>query len=238
MLQSGRLAQVSGVGQERLRGKNPMVKRTIGVLVFAAATCTVIVAAADGSRFLRRPLGVAFLGLWSLWWLVIALGRRRGAPSSYNRSQRGIIALGIVALVALFALAPWEYGHFDGPIPRNGPLAWAGLGLFAAGIILQCTALWSLRGLYTTRLGMQPGHRLVTSGPYRWLRHPGYLSNLVCLAGISLALSSLIALATTVLVVPLVLRRIEREEEMLLAELGEVYRVYQSKTRRLIPRLY
>jgi protein-S-isoprenylcysteine O-methyltransferase Ste14 len=40
------------------------------------------------------------------------------------------------------------------------------------------------------------------------------------------------------MVVPLVLRRIEREEEMLLAELGEAYRVYQSKTRRLIPQLY
>jgi hypothetical protein len=96
-----------------------MVERTIGVLVFAGTTCVVIVAAAGGSRFLQRPLGGVFLGLWSLWWLVIALGRRRGAPPPYNHSQRGIMALGIVALLALFALAPWECGHFDGPIPRR-----------------------------------------------------------------------------------------------------------------------
>jgi protein-S-isoprenylcysteine O-methyltransferase Ste14 len=216
-----------------------MIARLIGVLIFATMTCVVIVVAGGGEAFLRRPVGVTYLALWAVWWLAIALGRRRGAPSAYDRSQRTIVALGVVALVGLIVVTPWEYAHLAGPIPRNGPLAWAGLLLFAAGIALQVAAFWALRGLYTTRLGVQPGHRLVTSGPYRLVRHPGYLSNLLCMTGIGLALSSLVAIGATIFVVPLILRRIASEEAMLLAEFGAEYRAYQQRTtKRLVPGVY
>jgi protein-S-isoprenylcysteine O-methyltransferase Ste14 len=216
-----------------------MIARLIGVLIFAAITCVVIVVAGGGEAFLRRPVGAVYLALWAVWWLAIALGRRRGAPSAYDRSQRTIMALGIVALVGLIVVTPWEYAYLAGPIPRDGPLAWAGLLLFAAGIVLQVAAFWALRGLYTSRLGVQPGHRLVTNGPYRLVRHPGYLSNLLCLTGIGLALSSLVALGATICVVPLILRRIASEEAMLLAEFGAEYRAYQQQTtKRLLPGVY
>ncbi len=120
----------------------------------------------------------------------------------------------------------------------SGSLAWAGLVVFALGIVLQVTAFWALRGLYTSRLGIQPKHHLVSSGPYRWIRHPGYLSNILCLAGIGLALSSVIGLAVSLAVIPLILARVEREEAMLAAEFGDAYRQYQSRTRRFIPGLY
>jgi protein-S-isoprenylcysteine O-methyltransferase Ste14 len=216
-----------------------VIARLIGVLIFAAITCVVIVVAGGGEAFLQRPVGAAYLALWAVWWLAIALGRQRGAPSTYDRSQRTLVALGTVALVGLIVVTPWEYAHLAGPIPRDGPLAWAGLLLFAAGIALQVAAFWALRGLYTSRLGVQPGHRLVTSGPYRLVRHPGYLSNLMCLAGIGLALSSLVALGATIFVVPLILRRIASEEAMLLAEFGEEYRAYRQRTtKRLLPGVY
>ena len=132
----------------------------------------------------------------------------------------------------------WEYAHFVGPISRDGPLAWVGLVLFATGIALQAAAMWALRGLYTVRLGMQPGHRLVTSGPYRLVRHPGYLSYILAMTGIGLAMSSLVGLGLVVLIVPFLLRRIEREEEMLADEFGEKYRTYKQRTKRLIPLIY
>jgi protein-S-isoprenylcysteine O-methyltransferase Ste14 len=216
-----------------------MIARLIGVLIFAAITCVVIVVAGGGEAFLYRPVGAAYLALWAMWWLAIALGRRRGAPSAYDRSQRTLVALGIVALVGLIVVTPWEYAHLAGPIPRDGPLAWVGLLLFAAGIILQVAAFWALRGLYTSRLGVQPGHHLVTGGPYRLVRHPGYLSNLMCLTGIGLSLSSLVAIGATIFVVPLILRRIASEEAMLLAEFGAEYQAYQQQTtKRLVPGVY
>jgi protein-S-isoprenylcysteine O-methyltransferase Ste14 len=213
--------------------------RLVGLSAFVAICCVLIVVAGGGLAFLQRPVGATYLALWIGWWGLIAVGRQRGVPSTYDRSQRGILALGIVALVGLIVVPPWEYARFHGPIPRDGLLAWTGLALFAAGIALQSAAFWALRGLYTSRLGVQPGHRLVTSGPYRLVRHPGYLSNLLCLAGIGLALSSLAGLGLTLFVVPLVARRISHEEEMLIAALGPDYERYRQQVRwRLIPYVF
>ena len=212
------------------------VVRLVGLLFFALACCVVIVLVGGGWVFVRRPVGVSYLTLWSLWWLLIAIGRQRGVPSTYDRSQRMILVLGIVALVGLIVLPPWEYAHLSGPIPRDGPLAWLGLGVFAAGILLQATAFRALHGLYTSRLGIQAGHRLVTRGAYRLVRHPGYLSNLLCLIGIGLSLSSLAGLGLALFVVPLIVRRIQSEEAMLAAAFGEEYERYRQQVPwRLIP---
>jgi protein-S-isoprenylcysteine O-methyltransferase Ste14 len=214
-------------------------KRLAGLSVFVVICCAAIVVAGGGLAFLRRPVGAAYLALWIAWWLLIAVGRQRGTPSAHDRSQWLILVLGIVALAGVILMPPWEYARFSGPIPRDGPLAWAGLALFAAGIALQAAAFWSLRGLYTSRLGVQPGHRLVTSGPYRLVRHPGYPSNLLCLGGMALALRSLVGLGLTLFVVPLVVRRIEREEEMLAAEFGQGYERYRQQVRwRLSPYVF
>ena len=69
------------------------VVRLVGLLFFALACCVVIVLVGGGWAFVRRPVGVSYLTLWSLWWLLIAIGRQRGVPSTYDRSQRLILAL-------------------------------------------------------------------------------------------------------------------------------------------------
>jgi protein-S-isoprenylcysteine O-methyltransferase Ste14 len=71
-------------------------------------------------------------------------------------------------------------------------------------------------------LGIQPGHHLVTNGPYRLVRHPGYLSTLLAFLGMSLAMSSVAALVLTALAVPLMIMRISGEEKMLV---GAWYRL-------------
>lgn len=215
-----------------------MAKIVMGRLAFIAACGAIIVIAGGGIALLRRPVGIIYLVLSVAWWLL-AMVRQRGVPSTYDRKQRVIvIALSATTVPFLIIAPPWEYAHFVGPIPRDGPLAWAGLGLFATGIALQAAAMWALRGFYTVRLGMQTGHRLVTSGPYHLVRHPGYLSYILSMTGIGLALSSLIGLGLVVLVLPFLLWRIEREEEMLVAEFGEEYRTYMKQTKRLIPLVY
>ncbi len=112
-----------------------MTKMLIGRFIFIAASCVIIIVAGGGITFLHRPVGVAYLVLWVVWWLVTALGRQIGTPSAYDRSQRVmVIASGLVTVPLLIFMPPWEYAHFVGPIPRDGPLAWVGLVLFAGGI--------------------------------------------------------------------------------------------------------
>jgi len=80
---------------------------------------------------------------------------------------------------------------------------------------------------------------VVTSGPYRWVRHPGYAGVLVMWIGFGAALGSVPALAvTTVPNVVAYLRRIDAEEAMLVDVLGDAYRSYQRSSWRLVPGLY
>jgi len=95
-----------------------------GLLFFVLVCCIVIVLAGGGWTFLQRPVGAVYLTLWSGWWLLITIGRQRGVPSAYDRSQRLILGLGIVALVALIVGPPWEYAHFSAPF--RGMAHWPG----------------------------------------------------------------------------------------------------------------
>lgn len=222
----------------RRRNLKTIIIKLIAWLVSMAASSAIIFALGGGVAFIRRPVGAIYLTLWVMWGLVTALGRQRGVASLHDKSQRAFTVLGGPIMLALIVVAPWEYANFTGPIARDGLLAWIGLALFAVGDGLQAAAMWALHGLYTSRLGVQPGHRLVTNGPYRLVRHPGYLGATFCLTGMGLALSSLIAIGLSILFVPVLLWRIKREEEMLLTEFDEDYGTYMRKTKRLIPLIY
>jgi protein-S-isoprenylcysteine O-methyltransferase len=214
-----------------------MIKIQISRLVFTVASSVIIVIIGGGLDFIQRPLGAIYLALWLVWGLSIALLRQRGVISSYDNSQKVVGGILAAILVVLVIVPPWEYSHFVGPIPRDGFLAWSGLFLFALGIVVQSAAMWTLHGLFTGHLGIQPDHQLVTSGPYRFVRHPGYLGYLLCLTGIGLALSSIATLSIAILIVPILLWRIEKEEKMLAAELSG-YQTYIQQTKRLIPLVY
>ena len=209
----------------------------IGRVLFALTTSVIVALAGGGLTFLLRPVGAVYVVLWIAYWLVQA-GRRRGQASSYDRKQRIVYVSGVIIIPVLMVVVPWEYTHFTGPIPRDDLVSWAGLALFALGITVLAAAVRTLGELYTSYLGIQPEHRLVTSGPYRYVRHPCYLGELLSMFGIGFALSSVVGLALALLSLLLVLKRIKQEEEMLTAEFGDEYRAYMGRTKRLIPFIY
>ena len=93
-----------------------------------------------------------------------------------------------------------------------------------------------LRGQFSGHVQIQEEHRLVTHGPYHFIRHPGYLGYLLLTLGIAAGYASLIALAAIVLLlVPGLRYRMSVEESLLLAEFGDEYRAYAKRTLRWIP---
>ena len=213
------------------------VRRLAQGIFFALSIALILLAA--GLEFAQRPVGLAFLVLWIALAVATAAFRQPGTRSAYDRGQLPYLALlGVFAFLALLVVGPWEYTHLSGPLPRDGGLAWAGIALFAVGVGINAWAMATLRGLYTVRLSVQEGHRLVTAGPYRIVRHPGYFGFLLILPGMGLALGSLAILAFVVPIVAWLVVRIRTEEAMLVTEFGEAYRSYQRRTKRLIPFLY
>ncbi len=114
-----------------------------------------------------------------------------------------------------------------------------GLAVTYAGVGLRYWAILTLGRFFHFVIAIQDGHRVVTSGPYRFVRHPSYTGLMMVQFGIGIALANSLSLVLC-LTVPMLglIPRIRREESTLLGELGAEYAEYAAKTKRLIPRLW
>lgn len=121
-------------------------------------------------------------------------------------------------------------------------LSSAGFASFGAALIVVGYAgtLWCYVAMGNTwRIGISKKEKttLVTQGPYRTVRHPIYLFQIVMLAGAALVLPTILSLAILVFHVVCVLIKAADEEAYLLLVHGESYRDYLSDTGRLFPKL-
>jgi protein-S-isoprenylcysteine O-methyltransferase len=118
-------------------------------------------------------------------------------------------------------------------------MAWTGAGVALCGLLLRWWAMIVLGRFYTRTLTTTAGQRVVTGGPYRWVRHPGYLGSLLTWLGGAAASSNLLVF---ILVLAVLLwaytRRIVAEEAMLAESLGAAYTQYQQKSWQLVPFLF
>ncbi len=111
--------------------------------------------------------------------------------------------------------------------------------LMVSGIVLRIWAIVHLGRFFTVDVGIQEGHRVIEDGPYRFVRHPSYAGSLLSMAGLACLtfnwLGFLAILASSLTAYSL---RISVEERVLIVNLGEAYRRYAKRTRRLIPGIY
>jgi protein-S-isoprenylcysteine O-methyltransferase Ste14 len=124
------------------------------------------------------------------------------------------------------------------PGPRWAPAA-VGLALMWVGFVLRAWAIRALGRFFTVTVGVEEGHAVVDSGPYRHIRHPSYTGMLLFFVGLGLALDSWLSLAAaTVFPLAGLVIRIVYEERLLLRELGEPYATYTKRTSRLLPKIW
>jgi protein-S-isoprenylcysteine O-methyltransferase Ste14 len=114
-----------------------------------------------------------------------------------------------------------------------------GLAAYATGFAVMAWALVALRRSYQLGgLAPRPEDRMVTSGPYRVIRHPMYAAVLSIAFGLALLTQSLIGLAVLGIYLVLIHLLIPIEEARLLSAYGEGYAAYRRDTRRLVPFVY
>lgn len=114
--------------------------------------------------------------------------------------------------------------------------AWAGVMLGCVGLAVRLWAVLTLRHRYTRTLQVNPEHVIERSGPYRFVRHPGYLGSLLCLNGLALASGSAVVFAVSLAAtLAAYAYRVRVEDEMLLAEFGSAYGAYRRATPALLP---
>ena len=215
--------------------------RLLGWLVFSAIVAVGLFGAAG--RW-DMPALWALAAIVSGGALACLLALPAGELSRRHRRGPGDAGLGTTALLrltgpgsVLFAAADSGRLGWSGPVPSAFQAA--GLALVAGSLALALRAIVVNRW-FTDQLRVQKekGHRVVTSGPYRLVRHPAYAGLLVGHPAAMLAIGSWWALVGSAIFMAVILRRTAIEDGMLLREL-DGYAQYAARVRsRLVPGLW
>lgn len=197
-------------------------------------------------------LGILTLRTNLLGWFLVFMGvayiiggplyiwKRRGEPpaSQEERGDRSFWLIQPGFILAVFG-APLEYMFAPTLLPRLFWMQIVGLLLIIAGVFLLSWARRVIRGQFSGHVRIQEGHQLIQSGPYRLVRHPGYLGYLVIVLGIAVGFSSLLAIASMILLLlPGLIYRMRVEEKMLVEAFGKEYQQYARRTKRLLPGIW
>ena len=177
------------------------------------------------------------LACWALFEVVLRVRERLQGKggASQDRATRAFIGLSIGVTIVLAAWARAAVPSLRTP----GAVRVLGVVVMWLGLAVRAWAVAALGGAFRTTVEVDAGQAVVTTGPYRWIRHPSYTGLLLVIAGFGLALGSWLSLAAClVLPLPAILRRIRVEEAELDRVLGDAYRTYKTTTKRLIPRLW
>lgn len=118
----------------------------------------------------------------------------------------------------------------------NNSTAWLVLSLLG-GIIGIYTLLHNRLGNFSVYPEPINGAKLITSGPYRWVRHPMYLSLLLFVLGIALYNGSLWNLLGVVLLLAVLMGKMFKEETHLKQQFTD-YQSYCKSSKRLLPYIY
>jgi protein-S-isoprenylcysteine O-methyltransferase len=167
-----------------------------------------------------------------------ALVRQPGSASDLHASKDDAASTrGIVIAYALVLLsAPLLRRLPIRPLPA--PCAPLGLAVIFLGLVLRAWSMRTLSEAYTRTLRVTNQQTVTDRGPYRHVRHPGYLGSLAIWCGFALASGSAVVVGTVIaLLLPAYLHRIEAEEELLERDLPG-YAAYQSRTNRLLPHVW
>jgi protein-S-isoprenylcysteine O-methyltransferase len=171
--------------------------------------------------------------------LGLSLKKRAKAADTRGRDRGSLGLLWIVIGVSVFLGFNVAYAL---PAARMGGgmvVRYLGVVLFAAGLSIRWYSIVHLGRFFTVNVAIADNHRLIDTGPYRFVRHPAYTGALMAFLGLGLCLDNWASLL--VLMVPVFLaflRRMRVEESVLLQGLGDPYRDYMTRTKRLIPAVY
>jgi protein-S-isoprenylcysteine O-methyltransferase Ste14 len=210
------------------------VAQTLGVIVVVAVILFGAAGRIDIPMFWLYVAVIAAISAAGLFLIDEDLAQERRRPGGQPPGVR-------LLLIALLCLLHWSIAGLD-----RGRLHWsdtvplwlriAALLVFTLGLALFIWAMHVNRFFSSVvRIQQERGHHVVTAGPYRWVRHPGYAGAIPAAVASGIALCSWLATALGVLAVPLLLWRTIAEDRMLRAELPG-YRDYAQSVRwRLLP---
>lgn len=183
----------------------------------------------------------ALIGVSAAWWLFEAVMNVRQwlrAGRSLSRDPTYVL---VYVCVAASVIAAQVLGRRGGLLWPGG-LVWpvaVGLTLIVACVVLRAWSIITLGRFFQYSIGIQSGHTVVTTGPYRFVRHPSYTGLALGVIGYALACGDVWSLIAAAALAGLGLTvRIRVEEHQLRESLGADYDEFAASRKRLIPGVF
>lgn len=177
---------------------------------------------------LRIAIGATW-GVFWIGWLLAALTAKHG-----DRNPRGF-GVRIVLIVAIIAARPLLRG--DHLTVDSWPLALVGAALFLCGLGLAVWARVCMGANWGMPMTLKQEPELVTSGPYRLVRHPIYSGLILAFVGTTMA-TSVLALIPSALLSAYFVWSAHTEEQILSKAMPSSYPGYMTRTKMLVPFVY
>jgi protein-S-isoprenylcysteine O-methyltransferase Ste14 len=162
----------------------------------------------------------------------------KGEEAKWNRRESIVRVVLVLGLYLAITFIPFADRRGIAVIAEGPILRWLGVALGALGYVLVFWSGLALGRQYSAEVTIQKDHRLITTGPYRWIRHPRYLGVLTLAIGVSLAFRSWIGLAIAVAALGILLLRIHDEETLMHKEFGKEWETYCQTSSRLLPGIF
>lgn len=116
-------------------------------------------------------------------------------------------------------------------------IRWLGVGL---GVVCVTLIYWMFNSIgsgITPTVATRSKHKLVTKGPYRWIRHPLYTFGTAFFLSFALMADSWFIAVMAILAIVLLSIRLPTEEALLIEKFGDEYREYMKRTGRYLPKI-
>jgi protein-S-isoprenylcysteine O-methyltransferase Ste14 len=184
-------------------------------------------------------VGASAFVLWALSERLMQMLRLRQAK--VNKHERLSWYWFVLAYYGafLFPLFDAAIFHWSTVGPHLASARWIGVPLVLAGIGIRVVAKLTLGKQFSGYVQTTQGHQLITTGIYRYIRHPAYLGYLCLLIGFPVCFGSVGGFIWAIVTgIPALLYRIRIEEAALQTWFPGEYQRYQAITRKLIPRLW
>lgn len=192
------------------------------------------------------PFRVALVVVIVLTMAVTVYHRLQAAKSgeTISRKEEGYAFAVTLRLAGLFLwiatfgylLFPDFFSWASVPLPEG--IRWVGV---TTGTLCSLLMYWTLSSLgknLTDTVVTRKEATIVTHGPYRWVRHPFYVTAALLMASVTVLTANWLIGLTSLIVLVLLAVRTPKEEAMLTERFGDQYRDYMARTGRFIPRIF
>jgi len=181
-------------------------------------------------------MGILFVPMFIVGVIMLAVNpellRKRLNAKEEQQEQRAVVVLSSVLFIVAFVLAGlnWRFGWCSLP----NWVIWLATGLFLASYIMYAEVLRENTYLSRT-VEIQENQKVIDTGLYGIVRHPMYTASTIMFLMMPLVLGSLISFLIMLLYIPIIVRRIRNEENLLEKELVG-YVEYKRRVRyKMIP---